>query len=118
MADKLRCCCTIIAMILTSILFSSLFTTVIGIDKAYDYYNIKKTGTDYHFVVKDWTPDSEDAVNRIREQSLVNSAGCRTFLSYAVNEELSYNVEILYGRGVCPPQLLRPYRGYNAVKGE
>ena len=96
MADKLRCCCTIIAMILTSILFSSLFTTVIGIDKAYDYYNIKKTGTDYHFVVKDWAPDSDDAVNRIREHSLVNSAGCRTFLSYAVNEELSYNVEINY----------------------
>lgn len=96
MADKLRCCCTIIAMILTSILFSSLFTTVIGIDKAYDYYNIKKTGTDYHFVVKDWALDSESTVNSIRDHGLVGSAGCRTFISYAMNKELNYNVEINY----------------------
>ena len=94
--DKLRCCCTIIAMILTAILFSSLFTTVIGIDKAYDYYTIKKTGTDYHFVVKDWGLDSESTVNKIKDHGLVASAGCRTFISYAMNEEFNYNVEINY----------------------
>ena len=96
MADKLRCFCTITAMILTSILFSTLFTTVTGIEKAYDHYNIKKTGTDYHFIVKDTSAGSDDTVNRIKENGLVDSAGRRTFISYAVNEELGYNVEINY----------------------
>ena len=96
MAEKFRCVCTIIAMVLTALLFSTLFTTAVGLNSANDYYTLKQLGTKVHFIIKDWDADLDGSVDKIRENELVNSAGCRKFLGYAVNEELNYNVEFSY----------------------
>lgn len=96
MAEKFRCVCTIIAMVLTALLFSTLFTTAVGLNSANDYYTLKQLGTKVHFIIKDWDADLDGSVDKIRENELVSSAGCRKFLGYAVNEELNYNVEFSY----------------------
>ncbi|SFD05064.1 ABC transporter permease [Ruminococcus albus] len=95
MAEKFRCVCTIIAMILTALLFSTLFTTAAGLNSANDYYEFKKLGTTAHVVVKEWDKDFAK-VDTIRENVLVDKVGCRRFFGYAVNPELNYNVEISF----------------------
>ncbi|MBO4865856.1 MAG: FtsX-like permease family protein [Ruminococcus sp.] len=95
LAEKFRCVCTIIAMILTALLFSTLFTTAAGLNSANDYYEFKKLGTTAHVVVKEWDKDF-NKVDAIRENVNVDKVGCRRFFGYAVNPELNYNVEISF----------------------
>ncbi|SEK57435.1 ABC transporter permease [Ruminococcus albus] len=95
LAEKFRCVCTIIAMILTALLFSTLFTTAAGLNSANDYYEFKKLGTTAHVVVKEWDKDF-NKVDAIRENVNVDKVGCRRFFGYAVNSELNYNVEISF----------------------
>lgn len=57
LADKTRSVCAMIAMISTALLFAVLFTSVAGINGASTYYDLKQTGTQCHFVVKDWDQD-------------------------------------------------------------
>ena len=54
LAEKFRCVCTVVAMILTALLFSTLFTTAAGLDNANTFYEFKKLGTNAHVVIKDW----------------------------------------------------------------
>ena len=96
MAEKFRCVCTIIAMILTALLFSVLFTTVAGLSSANDYYTLKQLGSKVHFEVNGIETDPDEAAKKISENELVSMAGCRKFLGFAVNEELFYNVEFSY----------------------
>lgn len=96
MAEKFRCVCTVIAMILTALLFSTLFTTAAGLNNANDYYNFKKLGTTAHVVVKEWDEGFGEKVDALRENGLVDTVGCRRFFGYAVDPELNYNVEISY----------------------
>ena len=96
LAEKFRCVCTIIAMILTALLFSTLFTTAAGLNNANTYYEFKKLGTTAHVVVKNWDKDFGKEVEAIRDHGLVKTAGCRRFYGYAVNSELNYNVEVSY----------------------
>lgn len=95
-AEKFRCVCTIIAMILTALLFSTLFTTAAGLSSANDYYNFKNLGTTAHVVVKEWDKGFGEEVDAIREHGLVDTVGCRRFFGYATDKELNYNVEISY----------------------
>ena len=95
-AEKFRCVCTIIAMILTALLFSTLFTTAAGLSSANDYYNFKNLGTTAHVVVKDWDKGFGEEVDAIREHGLVDTVGCRRFFGYAADKKLNYNVEISY----------------------
>lgn len=96
MAEKFRCVCTVIAMILTALLFSTLFTTAAGLNNANTYYEFKKLGTTAHAVVKDWDKGFGKEVEAIRDHGLVKKTGCRRFLGYAVNDGLNYNVEVSY----------------------
>ena len=96
MAEKLRCICTITAMILTALLFSTLFTTAAGLDNANTFYEFKKLGTTAHAVVKDRGKSFVREAEAVRENGLVRTAGCRRFFGYAVNSGLNYNVEVSY----------------------
>ncbi|HAU85917.1 MAG TPA: hypothetical protein DCW90_10560 [Lachnospiraceae bacterium] len=94
--DKAKGICALIAMLLTSILFSTLFTTIIGINKAAEYSRIKTSGTSSQVVLKDCDKKTIDALDRIKENALVKSAGYRKYLADVVNKQLSYNVELSY----------------------
>ena len=72
-------------MILTALLFSTLFTTAAGLNNANSYYEFKKLGTNGHFILKSWDKGFGKEVESMRENSLVKEAGCRRFLGYAVN---------------------------------
>ena len=95
-AEKFRCVCTVIAMILTALLFSTLFTTAAGLNNANTYYEFKKLGSNAHFMVKDWDKGLGKEVESIRENGLVKTTGYRRFFGYAVNSEFNYNVEVSY----------------------
>ncbi|WP_024858005.1 ABC transporter permease [Ruminococcus albus] len=96
LAEKFRCVCTIIAMILTALLFSTLFTTAAGLNNANEYYEFKKLGTTAHVIVKDWDKGYGKEFEAIRDHGLVKKAGYRRFLGYAVNSGIKYNVEVSY----------------------
>lgn len=96
LAEKFRCVCTVVAMILTALLFSTLFTTAAGLDNANTFYEFKKLGTNAHVVIKDWDKGFGKEIEAIRENGLVKTAGCRRFFGYAVNSGLNYNVEVSY----------------------
>ena len=96
LAEKFRCVCTIIAMILTALLFSTLFTTAAGLNNANTYYEFKKLGTTAHVIVKDWDKGYGKEFEAIRDHGLVKKAGYRRFLGYAVNSGIKYNVEVSY----------------------
>ena len=96
LADKTRSVCAMIAMISTALLFAVLFTSVAGINGASTYYDLKQTGTQCHFVVKDWDQDLNGSLEAICRNNLVRSAGFRKFLPFADNEELDYNVEVSF----------------------
>lgn len=96
LADKVKSICAIIAMILTTLLFTALFTTTIGMSNTSKYYRVKQTGTQCHFIVKPWTSELDETLEIIRENDYVELVGVRKFLAYVVNEELNYNVEVSY----------------------
>jgi putative ABC transport system permease protein len=94
--DKVKGICAIVAMLLTSILFSTLFTTIVGINKASEYSDIKKSGTVSQIVMKDCNSKTINATNKIKNNSMVESAGYRKYLADVISNKLKYNVEFSY----------------------
>jgi len=96
LTDKAKGICAIVAMLLTLILFSTLFTTIVGINKAAEYSNIKKSGTVSQIVLNDCDNNTINVTNKIKSNSMVESAGYRKYLAYVTNNKLKYNVEFSY----------------------
>lgn len=94
--DKVKGICAIVAMLLTSILFSTLFTTIVGIKKAAWYSDIKKSGTVSQIVMKDCDSKTINATNKIKSNSMVESTGYRKYLADVISNKLKYNVEFSY----------------------
>lgn len=96
LAEKKRSVCTVVAMVLTAVLFSVLFTTIFGINQASTAYNIKQAGTKFHFLIKPWNMDNVNLTKKIKGDGSVKSAGASKFLGYVGEKKLNYNVEVKY----------------------
>ena len=94
--NKTKSICAVIAMLLTTIMFCTLYTTVMGIHNAQEYSNIKSIGTTGQVVLKDCNEETENAFKKIKENEMVESAGYRQYLADVINEELKYEVEFSY----------------------
>lgn len=94
--NKTKSICAVIAMLLTTIMFCTLYTTVMGIHNAQEYSNIKSIGTTGQVVLKDCNEETENAFKKIKENDMVESAGYRQYLADVINEELKYEVEFSY----------------------
>lgn len=94
--NKTKSICAVTAMLLTTIMFCTLYTTVMGIHNAQEYSNIKSIGTTGQVVLKDCNEETENAFKKIKENDMVESAGYRQYLADVINEELKYEVEFSY----------------------
>lgn len=94
--NKTKSICAVVAMLLTTIMFCTLYTTVMGIHNAEEYSNIKTIGTIGHVVLKDCNEETENAFDKIKKSDMVESVGYRQYLADVINEELKYSVEFSY----------------------
>lgn len=114
--NKTKSICAVVAMFLTTIMFCTLYTTVVGIHNAQEYSNIKSIGTMGQVVLKNCDKETENAFNKIKENDKVESVGYRQYLADVINEELRYSVEFSYEDSIysehCFQQLISGHMPY------
>lgn len=83
--NKSRNIIIIIAIALTTILFSTLFTVSLGVVKTIENQTMRQFGTSAHATLKNLT---EDEFNKLKNSSIIKKIGYSKLVSIAQNEEL------------------------------
>lgn len=96
-----------IAIALTTLLFTSLFTIGFGMKSSMEFETMRMVGTTFHGEFK--RINKED-IDKLKTHSLIKETGIRQMIGSVINDEfIKENVEISYGdenyikRGFCYP---------------
>lgn len=93
-ANKTRNLMAIIAISLTTVLFTTLFTIGIGMGKSFQNQTMRQSGGSAHGALKYIT---EEQFNAIKDHPLIKEIGYNKFITYADNPEfLKRPVEMRY----------------------
>lgn len=93
-ANKGRNSFILVAIILTTLLFTSLFTIGISMNKSSEYSTMRKVGTTFHGSFKNLTTEE---YKKIRDNKSIKEQGLTTVISTAENKELAKrSIEIRY----------------------
>lgn len=94
-ANKIRNLMAIIAIALTTVLFTTLFTIGIGMGESFQNQTMRQTGGSAHGTLKYIT---DEQFNRIKNHPLIKEIGYNKMITNADNPEfLKRHVEIWYG---------------------
>lgn len=94
--NRTKSICAIAAMLLTTIMFCTLYTTIVGLHSAQQYSNLKSIGTIGQVVLKDCDKKEENALWMMKKNDKVESIGYRKYFADVTNEGLKNSVEFSY----------------------
>ncbi len=98
-ASKTRNIIAVVAIILTTLLFTSIFTIAISINEGFQQSTFRQVGGDFHGTFKEVT---EARMNELRKDSLIKESGARLMLGMASGEPFNKaHVEVSYMEPVC-----------------
>lgn len=93
-ASKTRNIIAVIAIILTTVLFTAIFTIGMSLIKSFEQQNFRQVGGDSHGIFKDL---EKEQVNKLRQHSLIRESGLRWILGMPEKAPfLKSHVEVSY----------------------
>lgn len=94
--NKFKSICIILSIVLTSVLFSTFFTAIVGVNGAAKYSKIKQSGSMNQVEINNCDNKTETAINQLQKNKSVKSVGYREYLADVIDDRLAYSVEFSY----------------------